>query len=204
MPYRLVLLLLALSVCVASSAWAEEATQPAKPKTKLASPEAIEKAQSIQSTDPLTDDPKDTPTGVITDKPVPIITQIADFIDATKQPTDWLSWGADLRMRELWRDNNKTLNDRAPGHEEHRQRYRFRLWTKIEFNESVSAKVRAVWEPRNYCKPDDKLDRRDGGGSWDEGEVVFDHMYLEFKDLFDLPLKLTVGRQDIKINDGCL
>jgi hypothetical protein len=171
---------------------------------KLASPTAVQKTEAILSTDPLTDDRKTTPQGVMTDQPIPIIQQITDFIDATKQPTDWLSWGADLRMREAWSKNSIFLNDSAPGNERHYQRYRFRLWTKMEFTKSLSANVRAVWEPRNWCKPDNKLDRRDGGGSWDEGEVVFDHMNIEYKDAFNLPLTLTVGRQDMVINGGWL
>jgi hypothetical protein len=102
---------MALVLCVACGAWAEEAKTPVKPvaektpEQKLASPEAIQKTEAILSTDPLTDDRKTTPQGVITDQPIPIIQQIVEFIDSTKQPTDWLSWGADLRMREAWGDN---------------------------------------------------------------------------------------------------
>ena len=203
-------MVLALVLSVACGAWAEETKNPVKPVTdktpgqKLASPEAVEKNESIESTDPLTDDRKTTPQGVITDQPIPIIQQIVEFVDATKQPTDWLSWGADLRMREVWADNHINLDDSRDGHEFHYQRYRFRLWTKIDFTESLSANIRAVWEPRNWCKPGDRLDAANGGGSWDEGEVVFDHMNIQYKDAFNLPLTLTVGRQDIVVNDGWL
>ena len=201
---------MALVLCVACGAWAAETKTPVKPvaektpEQKLASPEAVAKTEAILSTDPLTDDRKTTPQGVITDQPIPIIQQIVEFVDATKQPTDWLSWGADLRMREAWSKNNIFLDDSAPGNERHYQRYRFRLWTKIDFTESLSANIRAVWEPRNWCKPDNKLNARDGGGAWDEGEVVFDHMNIEYTDAFNLPLKLTVGRQDIVVNGGWL
>ena len=95
MKFRKYSMVLALVLSVACGAWAEEAKTVKKEVSadrKLASPEAVQKNESILSTDPLTDDRKTTPQGVMTDQPIPIIQQITEFIDATKQPTDWLSW----------------------------------------------------------------------------------------------------------------
>ncbi|MFP4107150.1 MAG: hypothetical protein ACLFVU_13840, partial [Phycisphaerae bacterium] len=46
----------------------------------------------------------------------------ADTLEKITKPTDWLSWGADLRLREVYLDNPITLNDHAsdpPGDEWH-------------------------------------------------------------------------------------
>jgi len=47
-----------------------------------------------------------------------------DFIDLTKAPAPWLTWGADLRFRAEYANNNSTLNGDIAGHETSQQKYR--------------------------------------------------------------------------------
>ena len=41
-----------------------------------------------------------------------------DFVKQAKNPTDWLTWGADVRFRNEYGNNNMTLNEGAARHEQ--------------------------------------------------------------------------------------
>ena len=108
-----------------------------------------------------------------------------------------VKWGADLRLRAIY-DNNLGLNGSAAGHERFWTRYRGRVWTSITPIEDLQFNIRLVAEPRLYCKPDEmehQLIRH---------EAIFDQFNVQWTKPFELPLKLTVGRQDIKLGDGWL
>ena len=122
---------------------------------------------------------------------------IGDFIKESKEPVPWLKWGADLRLREIWDNNDVTLSKNAPGHERHWQRYRLRLWTTVTPVKDVDINVRWVFEPRHYCKPD-------AVSVWQRQELIFDKLNVAWKNPFDLPTTVKVGRQDIKLGDGWL
>jgi hypothetical protein len=122
-------------------------------------------------------------------------------IEDAKNPTDWLSLGADLRLREVWFKNAITLSDKAPGNEYHFQRYRSRLWASAKPFEDIdlSLNARLTWEFRNYCKPESG-DLR--SVEWDE--AVFDNLNIRWEKMLDTPLTVTVGRQDIIFGNGWL
>lgn len=125
-----------------------------------------------------------------------------EWVNEAKNPTPWLNWGFDQRLRTiytknfLWLDNDSS----APENEWHFQRFRSRLWSTITPVENMTINTRLVWEWRNYCKPDS--DARSGPIEWDE--AIFDRMNVSFKNAFDLPIDITVGRQDIILGNGWL
>lgn len=135
----------------------------------------------------------------------------SDFIDRTKNPwretdpetgeviSNPLTWGFDIRLRTIWGDNLTTLNDSLPGGDLHFQRYRSRLWFKARPTKDIDANVRFVWEPRVIQKPATTTGSR---YVWDE--VVVDNLNVVVRDIFDLPLTVTAGRQDIKLGNGWL
>jgi len=126
---------------------------------------------------------------------------VDDFMTKCKRPCEWLCFGGDIRLREIFSPN--LLLDQE---DRHFQRYRFRLWSKITPVKDVEVNVRLVWEPRHYCEPDRVLRARDASviNSWTGSEAIFDHMNLKWSNVLGLPLTVTVGRQDIILGNGWL
>ncbi len=120
-----------------------------------------------------------------------------EWVKKSKQPVPWLKWGADLRLREIWGDNITTLDESTAGHERHFQRYRGRVWASILPHEDISLNARLVWEPRVIQKPK-------GAQRWIWDEVLFDRLNVTWRNIADLPLTATIGRQDIILGDGWL
>lgn len=125
------------------------------------------------------------------------------WIEKTKHPTEWWSWGADLRLRTIYAKNFLFFNSGNPSDvdERHFQRYRARWWSKFDLDgvglANVDLNVRLTWEARTYPEPD-PFD------SWYGGTIMFDHLNVKAEKLFDLPVTLTVGRQDIILGNGWL
>lgn len=129
------------------------------------------------------------------------VKRVDDFAHKTKTPTEWFSWGADLRLRTIWANNLTTLNKSTNLHERHFQRYRTRLWTSLTPVKDVHVNTRLVWEPRVVHRGPTP------GGinsryNWDE--VVFDRLNVTIDKIGDIPLKLIAGRQDIIKGNGWL
>lgn len=122
-----------------------------------------------------------------------------DWAKQIKRPVDWLSWGADLRLRHEYVDNPYLIDSDPPGSEWSYNRYRARLWTTILPNAPVDFNLRMTWEGRYWFEPESK-----------EGlapnEVIWDNLNVRLK-LGD-PKKpwgtITAGRQDILLGDGWL
>ena len=70
------------------------------------------------------------------------------MIKDIKNPTSWLNWGADLRIRNEYFNNLLTLNRDNPLHEQDYFRFRARLWATITPVEDLSFSVRLAAEPR--------------------------------------------------------
>jgi len=126
------------------------------------------------------------------------------FADSRK-PVDWLTWGADLRLRDEYFNNAITLNKEVPAHEWHFQRYRPRIWSTITPVQDLDFNSRLTWEFRNWCLPKgirgtSLEDRR--SMEWDE--ALFDTLNVKWSNMLDRPATLTVGRQDIILDDGWL
>ena len=118
-------------------------------------------------------------------------------IQKAKHPFPWLSFGADARLREEYFNNAITLNSKTANHEYNFQRYRERVWTTITPFENLDVNARLIYEPRHYCKPDNKPD-------WANNEALFDKLNVTYKQAFGLPMTLVAGRQDILLGDGWL
>ena len=131
-------------------------------------------------------------------------------LDQIKNPLPWLKWGGDLRLRNEYFDNALSLTpDRsvsplfAPVHEQDYLRFRGRLWTSLVPTEGLSLNVRVTAEPRDFLKTS-TMDTYFGeqGMQWRYG--IVDTLNLQWKRPLDLPITVTVGRQDIFLGDGWL
>jgi hypothetical protein len=127
-----------------------------------------------------------------------------------KNPTPWLSWGGDLRLRNEYFNNAQSLTTDpalnplfAPVHEQDYFRFRGRLWTSITPVEDFSLNARLTAEPRNFMKPSSS-DTFYGqqGMQWRYG--IIDTLNIQWRKPFNLPATATVGRQDIFLGDGWL
>lgn len=133
---------------------------------------------------------------------------IEDFIQKTKNPTPWLNWGADARLRDEWFINAVRLSKQAAGNEEHYQRYRARFWTSITPMKDLEVFTRFTWEGRNVCSPDTFAHPNPNKGpisrGWvDERDMILiDALYVKYSNAFGLPLTIQAGRQDIVLGDG--
>lgn len=118
-------------------------------------------------------------------------------VNRIKNPTDWLSWGADLRLREIYAPNLVFLGKSGMEKERHFQRYRGRLWATLKPATDIDLNVRLVYEPRHYCQP----------GSFDDpaiNEIIIDKLNVEWRNIGGLPVTAKVGRQDIIFGNGWL
>ncbi len=119
------------------------------------------------------------------------------FRDWFHNPTPWLSMGADVRWRYVYSPNIDCLNDDAQ-RTYHYTRNRFRLWTKTKISDDVDFNIRWTWEFRTWDEPRNK-DR-----NFQYEEIMWDHFNLTVRNLFDLPLTMVAGRQDIVLGKGWL
>jgi hypothetical protein len=121
----------------------------------------------------------------------------ADWMKKFHNPMEGVEMGLDLRLREVYSRNMFTVSDSLEG-DRHYQRIRSRWSLKWALDEDIDFRTRLTWEFWNWCKPEGF--RR----STEFDEAIFDHFNLQFRNAFDLPLTLTVGRQDIILGTGWL
>lgn len=123
----------------------------------------------------------------------------SDWIERSKNPVSWMSWGADIRLREEYY-NNANLNANAANHEFNYQRYRSRVWLSlrpIPGTEGLAINTRLTSESRSYLKPDSKK-----GANLDE--FLFDNLNLSWTNIVETPISVIVGRQDINFGNNWL
>ena len=120
-----------------------------------------------------------------------------DFIDQTKAPAPWLTWGADLRFRADYANNNSTLNQEIAGHESSQQKYRPRWWGTVTPAKDIDLNMRITWEGRHFSVPA-------AGPDFDHSMVLMDALNVKATNFLGTPLSFTVGRQDIVLGDGWL
>ena len=112
------------------------------------------------------------------------------------QPTPWWKWGADLRFREKYLHLH-TLSALSPTHERHLERYRARWWNTLTPAENIELGIRLTYEGRHYNTPNSYQE-------WYNSPVIIDQLYAKVDKVFDSPLTMVVGRQDLKLGDGWL
>lgn len=122
------------------------------------------------------------------------------FANELKKPADWLSWGADLRVRNEYMDNTITLNEANKLSEQDVIRIRGRIWASATPISNVSLNARFSGEPREWINPAFAGQHAARTGmEWRYG--IIDNLYLKWTNAFDLPLTVTAGRQDIMLGD---
>lgn len=114
-----------------------------------------------------------------------------------------LSWGADLRLRQIF-IGNVGLNDDGATADRTFQRYRGRLWGAYVPSEQLSLDARLIWEGRHYAQPEAEDWPPIGFETWYSGGILFDRLALDLNDLGGTPLSLKLGRQDIILGNGWL
>ncbi|MGA2241168.1 MAG: alginate export family protein [Verrucomicrobiota bacterium] len=122
------------------------------------------------------------------------------WVKEVKNPTDWLTWGADLRLRNEYFDNALTLGQNVVRHEQDYFRFRERLWDSIMPVTNLSINARLATEQREWMKPSfaKQYGYRPG---MEERYVILDNANVKWSNALDLPMSITAGRQDIMLGD---
>lgn len=155
-------------------------------QTAASAPVDANKASTTGAAKPAAADANKTATKVDVDP-------VEDFLTKLKNPTPWLKWGADVRLREEYFLNTTTLNNVHNKSTIHFERYRERVYWTITPIENVEINTRIMFEPRNYQEPTARP-------NWTAKEAFFDIGNVKWKQIGGLPLTATVGRQDFWSN----
>ena len=117
-----------------------------------------------------------------------------------KNPVDWFTWGGDLRLRTEYFNNALTLSKTVVRHEQDYFRFRERLWLALQPVTNLNVTARITGEERDWMRPafTRQFDNAQGG---DGRYGIMDNAYLKWSNVFDQPLTLTAGRQDIQLGD---
>lgn len=119
-----------------------------------------------------------------------------EWLDTFHNPAENLEMTLDARLRYVY-GWNVQMDNSNNGRLDF-GRYRLRWGQKLDLDENTSINSRLVWEFRTWDEPQSKPQ------STDFDEILFDRLNIEIDNLFDLPLKATVGRQDIIFGTGWL
>lgn len=114
-----------------------------------------------------------------------------------KEPTPWLSLSGDFRFRTVY-ENARKLDSHAAEDERFSTRYRFRVGAKIKQSENADFSVRLAGEPRYYHSPESMQDQ------FVYEEALWDRLNYSVRDLLDLPMAVTIGRQNMNLGSGWL
>lgn len=118
-------------------------------------------------------------------------------LDQIKQPTGWLEWGFDLRLRNEFTHNVTSLDSDAPNNDSDYLRIRPRVWAYLTPVEHLRADFRLLSEPRYYFLPATQE-------GWTYQEGLFDLFNVQLTNLFDVPLSLKAGRQEFTFGNKWL
>jgi hypothetical protein len=136
---------------------------------------------------------------VASSSPPPATSATEEWINNSKKPTDWMSWGADLRLRYEYVGNRNFMD--SPSSDLSYFRIRSRLWTALTPVEGFSFNGRLTWEFRDYMEPKSKYNTYSYKGEVEHmddlelDEIMPDTFNFKLA-LPDQPWALTVGRQD--------
>ncbi|MGQ9659736.1 MAG: alginate export family protein [Thermochromatium sp.] len=122
---------------------------------------------------------------------------------SAEQTSGPFTWGADLRLRQIWIDNVGLDADSTTGDRTF-QRYRGRLWGSCTLGDQLEAGARLMWEGRHYQDPARPQWPVPGFKTWYGGGVLFDQLTVGAKRIGGTPLSLKLGRQDIVLGNGWL
>jgi len=132
-----------------------------------------------------------------------------DFVQQAKNPTDWLTWGLDLRLRNEYLDNCIRLGNNVSLHELDYFRFRGRFWVSVTPVTNLTLNARLAAEPREWMTPATTYpfspkpyepSTANSGLEWRYG--IVDTLNVKWDNIFDQPLSITAGRQDIMLGDA--
>jgi hypothetical protein len=125
---------------------------------------------------------------------------VDDYVKEIKNPTDWLSWGADVRVRNEYYNNIVSLSAASPLSEQDVVRYRGRVWSSLTPLTNLTVNGRISAEPRTWIKPSfTTAFTGESGQEWRYG--IVDNLNVKLNNLFNQPATLIAGRQDILLGD---
>lgn len=127
----------------------------------------------------------------------------ASLSDQIKQPVSWMSWGADLRVRNEYFNSLLTLNREKPLHEQDYFRFRGRVWMTLKPLDDLTVFARLTSEPREWERAAGYSPYKTHLGT-DFTEGAFDALNIQWRNILHQPLTLTAGRQDLFLGDGWL
>ena len=90
--------------------------------------------------------------------PPPALSSFEQTVNDIKNPVSWLSWGADLRIRNEYFNNALSLGVPAGAigfgnvHEQDYFRFRGRVWFSLMPTNDLTLNVRLAAEPREFLK----------------------------------------------------
>jgi hypothetical protein len=119
-----------------------------------------------------------------------------DWIKKSKKPTDWMSWGADLRLRQEFVLSPNLVN--VGNNEQNYERFRARIWTSVAPVEWMSLNARLAWEARNYLYPDNPTSNGVALDQWMMDEFLLDNLNVKITPP-EIPVTFTLGRQDFMV-----
>lgn len=130
----------------------------------------------------------------------PPLSSTEQWIQDVKSPLSWFTWGGDLRIRDEYYNNNVSLTEKNPLHEQNVIRYRGRVWSTITPVSDVAFNVRMTAEARQWTRPAfASTYRGEQGMEWRYG--IVDNLNVKWSNALSQPLTITAGRQDIMIGD---
>lgn len=136
--------------------------------------------------------------------PAPPPSALEQWITDSKQPLDWLTWGADLRIRDEYFENTFMLLNPEVYNQ---LRTRARLWANVRPHASVEAFTRLSWESRFFTSPGEPVPAYTPASRVDRfepEEFILDNLGIRLTNLFEVPLQITIGRQDMFFGNGWL
>lgn len=120
-------------------------------------------------------------------------------LDTFHNPMEGVTLTLDQRIRFVaGGENIISLDKTKAGNTNYWQysRNRTRLGAKFNITEDIDINTRLVWEWWAFDKP--------GDSTADFREAIYDHMNVTVRNVFDEPLTMVVGRQDIILGQGWL
>jgi hypothetical protein len=124
-----------------------------------------------------------------------------EFVNQTKKPVDWLTWGADLRLRNEYFNNALSLNQGTANNEQDYFRFRGRVWASVMPMTNLSLNARFSGEPREWMKSPSASGAYGGRSGFEERYGILDNANVKWNNALDTPVSMTAGRQDIAFGD---
>jgi hypothetical protein len=132
--------------------------------------------------------------------PAPEPTTYDKWEKDVKNPSPHFNWGADLRLRNEYMNNNISLNNDLNLHEQDYFRFRERIWASVLPTTNISMNVRLAAEQREWMRNAAAAQYANRSGL-EERYGILDNFYAKWSNIGGVPLTVSAGRQDIQFGD---